>query len=59
MKTLIIDVSCDDTTCGDCEGFEHSRNYCQIFQEWVEDSERCAECINAEDVATMLLEEGE
>ena len=59
MPQLMVDIECGEDTCGACEMQDTTRDYCEIFQEFIEDDMRVGECLEAQDYAEYLIELGE
>jgi hypothetical protein len=59
MPDILVSIDCGEVQCEGCVGFDEPRSHCNIFCEWIEDGERCADCREAEDQANMLTEDFE
>ncbi len=51
MPEITISIDCGEERCSDCEMQDQGREYCEVFQEFIENDLRCGECLSAQDYA--------
>lgn len=58
MSDILITIDCGEETCGNCEMQDRDRNYCEVFQEFIDDRTdfRLGECLVAQEYAEHLQE---
>lgn len=44
MTMVKVEIECKDTVCGECR-FEEVEDYCELFDQFKSNGERCVRCM--------------
>lgn len=57
MPEILLDIDCEEETCGECSCLDRGNDHCGAFDDYVENNERLPECLHAQDMAETLSAE--